>query len=324
MTRLLLASLIWAFSFGLIKKHLGSLHPQFVAAARLLLSALVFLPFARIPRTETRRIDVPLLLQLFTVGVLEFGLMYVCYLSAFRTLQAWQVALFTSFTPVAVLLIASIYRKDWKNSRIWPVFFATLAASALTLRAFPETPALTGILLVQASNLLFSWGQIHHARVMSRMPVGLSTVSVLFWEYLGGALAVALFLLFTPEALSSTWEKWPSLPLETLATLLYSGLIASGLGFFLWNSGVSQVPPATLSVLNNLKAPLAALVSVFFFHETASLEQLALSLLLFLLAWGVAFWLEKGNESLLSGENPRAPSGSNAAKTNAAKTQEPG
>ena len=47
MPALLLASLIWACSFGLIKRHLAGVDPAWVTAARLGLAALVFLPFAR-------------------------------------------------------------------------------------------------------------------------------------------------------------------------------------------------------------------------------------------------------------------------------------
>ena len=44
---LFIVSLIWAFSFGLIKDRLAGLDANFVAAARLLISLLIFLPFLR-------------------------------------------------------------------------------------------------------------------------------------------------------------------------------------------------------------------------------------------------------------------------------------
>ena len=41
---LLAASLLWAFSFGLIKGQLAGLDPVAVASTRLLLAAVVFAP----------------------------------------------------------------------------------------------------------------------------------------------------------------------------------------------------------------------------------------------------------------------------------------
>jgi len=47
MLHLLLVSLVWAFSFGLIKGHLTALDPATVAFARLFLAAAVFVPLVR-------------------------------------------------------------------------------------------------------------------------------------------------------------------------------------------------------------------------------------------------------------------------------------
>jgi drug/metabolite transporter (DMT)-like permease len=53
-------------------------------------------------------------------------------------------------------------------------------------------------------------------------------------------------------------------------TLIYLGAIASGLGFFLWNSGARQVNTGALAIFNNLKIPLAVVVSLVFFGEQAN------------------------------------------------------
>jgi len=60
-----------------------------------------------------------------------------------------------------------------------------------------------------------------------------------------------------------------------LLTLLYLGLIASGLGFFLWNRGATQVSAGTLAVMNNVKIPLGITASLLVFGETADLFRVA-------------------------------------------------
>jgi drug/metabolite transporter (DMT)-like permease len=47
---LIFVSILWAFSFGLIKGELTGLDPTLVAHIRLLLSFIVFLPFAVIAK----------------------------------------------------------------------------------------------------------------------------------------------------------------------------------------------------------------------------------------------------------------------------------
>ncbi|MEW6650390.1 MAG: EamA family transporter, partial [Chloroflexota bacterium] len=132
MIYLLIVSLLWAFSFGLIKGQLTGLDANFVAAARLFFAALVFLPFLRLGGVER-----PLRWRLALTGAAQYGLMYVAYIYAFRFLQAYEVALFTIFTPLYVTLIHdAIHRRlNW----------ISLAATVL---------AVIGTAIVQQANLL--------------------------------------------------------------------------------------------------------------------------------------------------------------------------
>ena len=52
--------------------------------------------------------------------------------------------------------------------------------------------------------------------------------------------------------------------------LLYLGAIASGLSFFLWNIGARKVNAGALAIFNDLKIPLAVIVSIIFFGEQAN------------------------------------------------------
>ncbi|MFA5700981.1 MAG: EamA family transporter, partial [Desulfuromonas sp.] len=57
-------------------------------------------------------------------------------------------------------------------------------------------------------------------------------------------------------------------------TLLYLGVLASGLGFFMWNYAARTVNAGVLAVSNNLKIPLAIACSAVFFGEQINLFQL--------------------------------------------------
>ena len=59
--------------------------------------------------------------------------------------------------------------------------------------------------------------------------------------------------------------------------LVYLGVIASGLGFSLWNLGATRVTAGTLAAMNNLKIPLAVAVSLHVFSETADWPRLLIS-----------------------------------------------
>jgi drug/metabolite transporter (DMT)-like permease len=291
MNQLILASLIWGFSFGLIKHSLAGLNPAFVAAVRLGLSFLVFLPFLKLPRKRSAWG------HYLVTGALEYGLMYTLYLSAFQYLAAWQVALFTVFTPIEVALVASLYRKDWKWSRLWGALLSVGGAALLSFRAFEGETALQGFLLIQGANLCFAIGQVHHVWTHRTLTPDHPEHRVFAWEYLGGVLIAApLLFLKGPEAL----PDMSALSIQTLSALFYSGTIASGLGFYLWNRGAGQVNAGVLAAMNNLKAPLAMGIAFLVFGENADLPKLGASILLLALGAYTAQRLEKSSQLLNS------------------------
>ena len=88
--------------------------------------------------------------------------------------------------------------------------------------------------------------------------------------YLGGLLAAGLAAAWlTPwRSLAVSGSQW--------LMLAYLGAIASGLGFFLWNVGARKVNAGALAIFNDLKIPLAVVVSLVFFGESANLPNLLL------------------------------------------------
>lgn len=261
MPHLLLTSLIWAFSFGLVKKYLSGVDAGFVAFARLALALLLFLPLWRPRRTGSRAA-----LRLALVGTVEFGLMYVFYIHSFRYLPAHQVALFTVFTPLYVTLIADLLERRLRLRRLGTALLAAAGTAVIVYAGWGSGALAAGFLLVQASNACFAAGQVWYRRLAAGAPW--RDREVFAWLYLGGAAAAALSMAAAPGPL-------PRLEGAPAAVLLYLGLLASGIGFFLWNTGASRVSAGVLAVMNNLKVPLAVIVSLVFFAEEADLLRLA-------------------------------------------------
>ena len=262
MVYLLFVSLLWAFSFGLIKGNLAGLDASFVASARLLLSGLVFLPFLRL-----RGIGRSLKLRLTGIGALQYGVMYLTYIAAFRYLKAYEVALFTLFTPLYVTLIHDLYRRRFNAGNLALAGVALLGTGIVVFEGWTFTAAWTGFLLMQVSNLCFAFGQVRYREVLRNHPE-VNDRQIFALLYAGGFAAAALPALFSVD-----WAAF-SLNFTQIWTLTYLGLVASGLAFFLWNLGARHTDIATLAIFNNLKVPLSVAVSLIFFGETANLPRL--------------------------------------------------
>jgi drug/metabolite transporter (DMT)-like permease len=270
---LLLASLIWAFSFGLIKDKLGALDASFVAASRLLVSLLVFLPLLR-----RRGLSRGLTLRLVAIGALQYGAMYLTYVAAFRHLKAYEVALFTVSTPIYVTLIDDLFARRLDGPNLATALLAVIGAGIVSYTALHHGAIAWGALLVQASNLCFAFGQVAYRRWLgpefkreaseaapshlSQLPVKDQEVFALL--FLGGFGVAAVS--------SATLTNWSRLTLDStqVLTLLYLGAVASGLGFFVWNVGARRVEAGALAIFNDLKIPLAVAVSLLCFGEKTS------------------------------------------------------
>ncbi len=260
MPQLLLVSLLWAFSFGLIKRHLGGLDSSFVATVRLGLALLIFLPLVRFRGVALRTAA-----ALLGIGALQFGVMYLAYIESFRHLRAYEAALFTLTTPVLVTLFADALDRTWRPRALLAALLAVGGAAFVALRSTDVNVTLLGLGLVQLSNAAFAIGQVLYRRLMLR-DTTLRDRDVFGLLYAGG-FAVAL---------AAVWrhDLPVDLALPQIWVLLYLGLVASGAGFFLWNMGATRVSTGTLAVMNNVKVPLAVAVALLFFGETADVPRL--------------------------------------------------
>ncbi len=266
MIYLLIVSFIWAFSFGLIKVNLSGIDSNLVSFIRLSFSFLSFLPFLRIKGLNLRISGL-----LFLTGIIQFGLMYIFYLNSFQFLKAYEVALFTILTPLYVTLFNDIFNKKFNSLFFVTSLLAIIGAGIILYSAFNYSEILSGFILVQLSNICFAFGQIFYVRII-KSNNNLKDHQVFPIIYLGAA---AITFLIT---LSSGSLHFKSINCEQWLTLVYLGIIASGLSFFLWNYGAKKTNTGILAVFNNLKTPLAILVSVLFFNENADLIKLILGL----------------------------------------------
>ena len=260
---LLFVSFVWAFSFGLIKGELVNLPPELVAFLRLLISMLVFLPLVRL-----RGLGWRMFVRLMAVGAVQYGLMYVAYISAYGYLQAYQVAMMTITTPLYVAIIAGLYERRLRRRAMVAVAGAIAGAFVIVYRSITPGDFGLGMLLMQAANICFAWGQVYYRR-LGRANPAMKASQVFAVIYLGAVITAAAATVSAggfADIVSITAGQW--------LVLLYLGVLASGVCFFLWNYAALRVKVSSLAAANNLKIPLAVCCSLIFFGESANLPRL--------------------------------------------------
>ncbi|TLX51744.1 EamA family transporter [Pseudoalteromonas ruthenica] len=264
MSYLLATTLLWAFSFSLIGVYLaGQVDPWFSVLTRIALATLVLLPFLKISQ-----LSLSLTWRLMAIGGVQLGLMYGFYYHSFLYLSVPEVLLFTVMTPLYVTLLNDALNRHFNLGFFCAALLAIIGAVAIRYDGINQG-FMTGFAIVQAANLCFASGQVLYKRLMLKHQ-HLSQHHV-FACFFMGALVVALscFALFANTAnLPSTPTQW--------GVLIYLGLIASGLGYFAWNKGATQVNVGTLAVMNNLLIPAGILVNVLIWNRDADVLRLSI------------------------------------------------
>jgi carboxylate/amino acid/amine transporter len=252
---LLLTTVLWAFSFSLIGVYLaGQVDGWFAVLVRVALAALVFLPFLR-----WRGVQAKQALLYMALGACQLGVMYLFYYQSFLYLSVPEVLLFTIMTPIYVTLIYDLMQG---NRLRWGYLFSALLAvlGALIIRYNPLSPQfLLGFALIQGANICFAIGQVGYKRVMEISPM--PQRNAFSWFYLG-ALCIALpaWLLFGHhQMMPTTGLQW--------GILIWLGVGASGMGYFMWNYGATQVDAGTLAIMNNVLIPAGLLVNLAIWQQ---------------------------------------------------------
>lgn len=255
MRHLILVSVIWAFSFGLIKTYLTGLDSFFVSGLRIGVALLVFLPFLRLSK-----ISFSLSWKFLAIGAVQFGFMYGAYIYTYQFMEAHKIALFTVTTPIMVSMIDDLLEKRIRSKFLLCAGLSVVGAWVIYYKTVEIEGALIGIGLLQLSNLCFAIGQVFYRRILlaDSFLHGRDHFAIL---YLGGFLATVVLVM-----MGSDLSAFQLTSLQ-IGVIVFLGVVASGLGFFLWNYGATQTNAGTLAVMNNLKIPLAVVVSLLFFEQ---------------------------------------------------------
>lgn len=279
MSRLVLVTLIWAFSFSLIDVYLaGQVDSDFAVLTRVVFAGVVFLPLM-----QFRGVRKELVAGMMITGGLQFGITYFCLYRSFLFLSAPEVMLFTILTPVFVTLF-----DDLLNRRFSPVALAAalLAVTGAAVIRYDGITAdyLTGFLLLQVANASFAAGQIGYKNLLRWYPTDLPRYRF-FGYFFAGALIITLpgYLIFGDAA------RMPETALQWMV-LLWLGLGASALGLYLWNQGATMVGAGTLAVMNNAVIPAGLLVNILIWNREADLVRLSAGAAFLLLALWISRW----------------------------------
>ncbi|WP_278959803.1 EamA family transporter [Aquipseudomonas alcaligenes] len=273
MPYLLIVTALWAFSFSLIGEYLaGRVASDFAVLVRVLIAALVFLPF-----TLWRGMPRRMLAGFWLAGALQFGITYLCLYRSFQVLTVPEVLLFTVLTPIYVTLLDDALARRFSP---WALLAALVAVAGGVIIRFDrlEGDYLLGFILLQIANATFAAGQVLCRRLLLHYQPA-QPLHRFFGHFFLGALVLVLpsFLLFgDAQKLPQTAMQW--------GVLAWMGLFATALGLYWWVKGSTRVDAGTLAIMNELHVPAGLLVNLLIWNRDFDLPRLAAGAVFILLA----------------------------------------
>ena len=275
---MIIASLIWAFSFGIARGLAGQVDPYQLSTLRILLATIVAFFVTKVFfRHHTVSKDAAF--RFFLVGFIQLGLMYGPYMLSFQHLKAHEVALFTMTSPLYFVLLEQTVKRSFNLKTLFAALLAVVGGSTVVWQKIDSQSLWMGVMLVQLSNLLFVWGQW---LIVSFQPSNNELYkSALPHYFCGGLIGSALcFVFFSQGHFSDLFHLTKNVWIE----ISYLGVVSTGIGFFLWNYGAPRVTAAQLAVAMDYKLPLAIVVSLLVFGETANVLQVFLGIMILMAA----------------------------------------
>ncbi|EQC46405.1 EamA-like transporter family protein [Bacteriovorax sp. BSW11_IV] len=285
MLNLWIVTFVWAFSFPLIGHYIsGQIDSYLAILIRFVLAALCFIPFTSFTNNWKLKAKVAL------CGLIQVGLMYLCFYKSFAFLKVPEVILFTITTPLYIALIGDFLEKRFSPNHLLAALVAILGSYIIRYQQM-SNDVLVGLLLVQGSNICFAIGQVFYRKLKNELEeIQLKDRNVFFYFYFGASVFIGLLSL-----LFSNFNKIPTTTTQYFV-LLWLGIIASGLCYFLWNTGAKKVEVGILAVMNNMVIPVGIFVSFMFFGDSVDIVPFSIGTSVLVLSLVIANY-EKNKRS---------------------------
>jgi drug/metabolite transporter (DMT)-like permease len=261
--------LLWGSTWSVIKLGLRDLPPLFFAGSRMLLAALVLLPFAL--RAGLRRQTRPAIGWMAFVGLLQIGIPYALLFAGQQWVTSGLAAVLFATFPVWLVLVASLLLHDE------PLTPRKILAALLGIAgvALLELPALRGQALSRLAALggglvLAASVTIALANVLVRKKLGAyPPIVIAFVQVSAGALLLA--------ALSSALERGRPLaftPLSVFA-LVYLAVLGTAVTYLFLFWLIPRVPMSAIGAIPLLDTTVAVILGAAVLGERLGWPLLA-------------------------------------------------
>ena len=260
---------VWGVNYAVIKAALLEFQPMAFNGVRFALATVTIGLLLR-HRGASLRMPRKGLWRLALLGVLGNAVYQLLFIEGIARTSAANASLIMASSPMLVALLATALGRERLRRRGWlgvvlAVAGLTLVLSVQELDGFTRV-GLSGDLLVLAAAITWALYTVLASNVMART----SSLSATLVTFLSGT--PVLLLMAVPSLASQDWRRIGAMGWLGVA---FSGIVAIGLGYLAWNTGLGAVGSTRTVVYSNLTPVVAAALAWATLGERWTFSQVA-------------------------------------------------
>jgi len=265
-----LATMIWSGNFLIARGLNDKIPPVSLAFWRWAVATVVLLPFIMKTMYAERSLLFKHIGYLIVTSLLGVSIFNTLLYLAGKTTSALNLSLISITFPVFTILFSRIFLKEpITRSRIWGVviiiFGIVLLISKGNLNSFLNMSFAIGDLWMLLASLIFA---IYSLLVKAR-PSEIKPKS-----FLGSTFILGLIFLLPVYLFSIKGSEAIVYDNLSIYSILYIGIFASIIAYFLWNRSVDLLGPSKASMIYYSIPLFSGLLAYLFLNEQVSMVHL--------------------------------------------------
>ncbi|PAY13823.1 DMT family transporter [Bacillus subtilis] len=258
---------IWGLNLVIIKVLVEDLPPQTMTAFRIMMAgitALIIIVLGKSFRRLTKKEWIYTLLGMLFGVILHHSLIAV----GLTMIDASNASLILALVPLTTAILAVLF----------------LGEQLTKLRVLGFILALTGVFFIQGRS--FSNMQLSQGELILIIAMFVQAISFIFVKkatetldskqvttimYLAGSIGLLIISFITEPG---GVNEMTSAPLFTYFLFIVSGLVATGIGYIVFNAAIQQIGAGQTAIFNNFVPFFGLVFSAIFLNETITISQL--------------------------------------------------
>jgi drug/metabolite transporter (DMT)-like permease len=262
---MLVAVVLWAVNFSLVKVALKEMSPMGFNGIRLAFASILLILFLAVKR-ECFRVDGPDFWKLVALGIVGNTAYQILFINGIYVTTASNTAIIIAITPAFIAMLSSVLKHERLNWAAWTGILISFVGFYLVILRNSGKPTFSGEGL--KGDLLILAGTVCWAVYTVLAKPLLRKISALKLTAITMAVGTAFYLPFAIRDIIHI--PYAEVNVKSWASLAFSGLFALAVCYVIWYESVQRVGNSRTAIYDNLIPILTVLFASLLIGEKLS------------------------------------------------------